>query len=418
MRLRPGFAPTLRCCRRSRKRGLAAAAKDISQGGLVGTAMMLAECSRVGADIDVARVPKPEGVPLERWLQTFPSFGFLLAVRAAECSGRDGALSAIAALRRPTSGNSPPITAWSSGTVEPAETIWDFAREPLIGCARDGGVRMSQTLRVAILAHSTNPRGGVVHALELGDALSRLGHEATVFAPDATGAGFFRETLCAHRTRSGFAGRARRDGDGRDAHRRLRPPFRTPGKPALRRLACAGRHFGKCAGDSEGARPDSPALPAPFIMSTPSTTSALRALQQRAIEAADHLFVVSRLWRDWLAREFGRDAWHVGNGVDTKPLLADAGRRPTTSCAPRLDLRPGAPVFLAVGGVEERKNTIRLLQAFQTLRLQHPSSRLVIAGGASLLDHDAYQARFAGMLAHGGGIGRRGDPDRAVAGSD
>ncbi len=61
--------------------GLAAAAKDISQGGLVGTAMMLAECSRVGAAIDVGRVPKPDGVTRERWLQTFPSYGYLLAVR-------------------------------------------------------------------------------------------------------------------------------------------------------------------------------------------------------------------------------------------------------------------------------------------------------------------------------------------------
>ena len=55
---------------------------------------------------------------------------------------------------------------------------------------------MSRALRIAILAHSTNPRGGVVHALELGDALTRLGHAATVHAPDAAGAGFFRDTLC------------------------------------------------------------------------------------------------------------------------------------------------------------------------------------------------------------------------------
>ena len=48
---------------------------------------------------------------------------------------------------------------------------------------------MKPCLRVAILAHSTNPRGGVVHALELGDALCRLGHDATVHAPDVTGAG-------------------------------------------------------------------------------------------------------------------------------------------------------------------------------------------------------------------------------------
>ncbi|HEY9215450.1 MAG TPA: MSMEG_0565 family glycosyltransferase, partial [Ancylobacter sp.] len=53
-----------------------------------------------------------------------------------------------------------------------------------------------KALRIAILAHSTNPRGGVVHALELADALTRLGHEAAVHAPDAKGTGFFRPTLC------------------------------------------------------------------------------------------------------------------------------------------------------------------------------------------------------------------------------
>ena len=54
---------------------------------------------------------------------------------------------------------------------------------------------MKRRLRIAILAHSTNPRGGVVHALELGDALCRLGHDATVHAPDAGGRGFFRNSL-------------------------------------------------------------------------------------------------------------------------------------------------------------------------------------------------------------------------------
>ena len=59
---------------------------------------------------------------------------------------------------------------------------------------------MSRALRIAILTHSTNPRGGVVHALELGDALKRLGHESRVFAPDASGAGFFRSAVCATST--------------------------------------------------------------------------------------------------------------------------------------------------------------------------------------------------------------------------
>lgn len=60
--------------------GLVRAGKDVSQGGIVGTALMLAECSGVGIEIDLAAVTPPPGVALERWLRSFPSFGFLLSV--------------------------------------------------------------------------------------------------------------------------------------------------------------------------------------------------------------------------------------------------------------------------------------------------------------------------------------------------
>lgn len=117
------------------EQGLAVAAKDISQAGLVGTAIMLAECSRVGVRINIARVPKPEGVPLGRWLQTFPSFGFLLAVRPANVpavlarfNDRGIAASDIGDF---TADHRVVI---SDGRA--AETIWDFAREPLLGCVR------------------------------------------------------------------------------------------------------------------------------------------------------------------------------------------------------------------------------------------------------------------------------------------
>jgi uncharacterized protein len=40
---------------------------------------MLAECSGVGLDIDVDAIVPPPGVALPRWLNSFPSFGFLLA---------------------------------------------------------------------------------------------------------------------------------------------------------------------------------------------------------------------------------------------------------------------------------------------------------------------------------------------------
>ena len=60
-------------------------------GGILGTLLMLLECSGVGASIDLDRIPKPAVTPIERWLTSFPSYGYLLAVdpeRVAEVERR------------------------------------------------------------------------------------------------------------------------------------------------------------------------------------------------------------------------------------------------------------------------------------------------------------------------------------------
>jgi AIR synthase-related protein len=113
--------------------GLAVAAKDISQGGIVGTAMMLAECSSVGLRIDLAAIPCPAGAPLDRWLQTFPSFGYLLAVappKIPEVIARFTERGIAAA-------DIGMITAdylVQVGLGADCETIWDFTDQPLLGC--------------------------------------------------------------------------------------------------------------------------------------------------------------------------------------------------------------------------------------------------------------------------------------------
>jgi AIR synthase-related protein len=113
--------------------GLAGAGKDISQGGIIGTAIMLAECSSVGATIDVLRIPRPDGVSLERWLQTFPSFGYLLAVPPpnvpdvlARFAARGITTAQIGSIDE---GDRVEIT---DGRVN--DVVWDFSRSPLIGC--------------------------------------------------------------------------------------------------------------------------------------------------------------------------------------------------------------------------------------------------------------------------------------------
>lgn len=62
--------------------GLCAAAKDISNAGVIGTLLMLLECSGLGGLIDINAIPRPEGIDLSQWLHCFPSFGFVLSVDA------------------------------------------------------------------------------------------------------------------------------------------------------------------------------------------------------------------------------------------------------------------------------------------------------------------------------------------------
>jgi AIR synthase-related protein len=61
--------------------GLCDTAKDISMAGALGTALMLLECSQVGAQIDLSCLPSPPDADRLRWLTAFPSFGFVMSVR-------------------------------------------------------------------------------------------------------------------------------------------------------------------------------------------------------------------------------------------------------------------------------------------------------------------------------------------------
>jgi glycosyltransferase-like protein len=257
-------------------------------------------------------------------------------------------------------------------------------------------MRPARPLRVAILTHSTNPRGGVVHALELGDALVRLGHEAVVHAPDPHGRGFFRTALA--------------------------DTVAVPATPACGslvdmvglRVADYIRHFAVAANrrfdifhaqDSISANALATLKARGVIQRFVRTVHhvdafddpRLTALQTRAIVSADRHLVVSRTWQRELAAQFGVQAVNVGNGVDTARYSGVPDDR-DAALRQRLGVAEG-PVFLSVGGVEERKNTLRILAAFRQVQAARPAAQLVIAGGASLLDHQAYQDEFAGALA-------------------
>jgi AIR synthase-related protein len=116
--------------------GLCDAAKDISMGGIIGTALMLLECSHVGATIDISAIPRPRDAALARWLSAFPSFGFLLSVAPDCCAAILDRFAArdIAAAEIGTCDGTGRVRLTDGKDEAP---FWDFADTSLIGCGAE-----------------------------------------------------------------------------------------------------------------------------------------------------------------------------------------------------------------------------------------------------------------------------------------
>ena len=257
----------------------------------------------------------------------------------------------------------------------------------------------SGPLRIAILTHSTNPRGGVVHALALGEALTALGHKAVVHAPDSRAAGFFRKADCETVSipASSFEGDI-----FAMVETRIGDYLRYFASHAHRRFDVFHAHDGISGNALATLRRER--LIASFARTVHHVDSfedpRIAALQARSIHAANRHFVVSEHWRRKLDRDMGIAATPVGNGVDTTFFRPEKDGT-ESGLVRRLGLGQG-PVFLSVGGVEERKNALRILKAFCQAQAVLPGSQLVLAGGASVLDHAAYQAEFRQALDQSG----------------
>ena len=250
-----------------------------------------------------------------------------------------------------------------------------------------------RALKIGLLTHSVNPRGGVVHTLELAHALHDAGHDVTVMAPAAPGQQFFRAVRCAtHLIPVGGAPHDMVEMVGMRIE-----AFTAHLAPLIETARFDVLHTHDPIGGNALANLQDDGLIDGFVRTVHHLevfdSPQLMFWQARGLRRARQVFCVSRLWRDNLARLHGVDAEEVGNGVDTRRFgpLAQPG---DAALARRLGVRTDAPVILAIGGVEARKNTLRLLQAFVLLRARRPDVQLVIAGGASLLDHARYTREF------------------------
>jgi glycosyltransferase-like protein len=248
---------------------------------------------------------------------------------------------------------------------------------------------------VALFTYSTLPRGSVVHASYLADALHDAGCEVTLYALDKDRRGFFRplrarlELVAASEAPTSTAELVRVRAGELAAHlERLRP--RHDVHHAQDCLSASGL----LALKGRGGRFD---LVRTVHHVEDFADPYLARCQERSIlEPRVCLAVSDTVERD-IWRSFGVRSETVGNGVEAS-RFARPDPRAVLEWTRRLDVG-GGPVVLAVGGVEERKNTVRILRAFARLRGRHPFARLWLLGGATVLDHGRYRAAFDRELA-------------------
>jgi glycosyltransferase-like protein len=249
-------------------------------------------------------------------------------------------------------------------------------------------------LKVAMLTYSVKPRGGVVHALEVAEALARRGHTVELFALARHGEELFRRTAVpVHIVR----------------HVPLDAPFDQRIQGMLEAYAeglgplLGGFdvvHAQDClSANAALALRDGGVID--HVIRTVHhvddfTSPSLIACQDRSILDPDRVLCVSAPWVERLAGEFGVHAELVRNGVDA------ARYRPARGAAERAQARMEAGLgdrfsVMTVGGIEPRKGSLTLLDGFAALRDLVPQRNplLLVAGGMTLFDYRHERDRFA-----------------------
>ncbi|NLU71817.1 MSMEG_0565 family glycosyltransferase [Streptomyces sp. HNM0575] len=236
------------------------------------------------------------------------------------------------------------------------------------------------TLSVALLSYSTKPRGGVVHTLALAEALAAAGARVAVWTLGRNGdEGFFRPV---------------------DPSVELRivpfpdgPPEETVGERVLRSIDVLRDAFDPGGYDIVHAQDCISANAAGRCVRTVHhldrfTTPELAACHERAIVDPYAHICVSRAVADELADGWGIEAEVIPNGVYHERFAA-------TDPAARANWRERLGRYvLTVGGIEPRKGSLDLLEAYALLQERLPGLRLVIAGGETLFDYRDYRARW------------------------
>ncbi len=236
-------------------------------------------------------------------------------------------------------------------------------------------------MRVALITYSTKPRGGVVHTLNLAEALAAEGADVTVWSLARQGdTGFFRPV------------------DPSVAVRLLDFPERadeTVTDRIVRSIDTLRRRFTPSRYDIVHAQDCISANAVGTCIRTihhldEFTTPILAECHEKAVVEPYARICVSAAVAAEVNAGWGLHPTVIPNGVRADRFTAAAA---ATADQRRWRDRLGGYV-LAVGGIEPRKGTIDLVEAYALLRQQFSGLSLVIAGGETLFDYRDYRARF------------------------
>jgi glycosyltransferase-like protein len=238
-------------------------------------------------------------------------------------------------------------------------------------------------VRIALITYSTKPRGGVVHTLNLAEALADTGADVTVWSLARLGdRGFFRTV------------------DPRVTVRLVDFPDRPDESVTerivrsidlLRRSFTPDEYDIVHTQDCISANAVGTCIRTIHHLDQFSTPILVDCHEKAVVEPYAHICVSAAVAAE-VASGWGLHPTVIPNGVCAQRFIAASS---DSAAAARKRWRDELGHYvLAVGGIEPRKGTIELLEAYHLFRQRFPAIGLVIAGGETLFDYRDYRAEF------------------------
>jgi glycosyltransferase-like protein len=237
-----------------------------------------------------------------------------------------------------------------------------------------------QSLKVAMLTYSTQPRGGVVHALKLAERLRASGVDVTLYSlaraddPDSM-KGYFREISVPFNIFPYVW------------HHELITRLENMIDSYVKNLPRDADiyHAQDCVGGTALDRmKERKMISAPVFRTVHHVDDfaepRLFEFEKRAVARSKNIFVVSKYWHDALKRDYEHQSVIAYNGLDSSDFK------------PLPERKSAVPTVLFVGGLEPRKGLEDLIRAMRLVISRVKDARLVVVAKAGFRGTDHWSA--------------------------